>query len=89
MDWKEEKVEKDFDNQRDFEEYVNKNSELKKLQSSFEEIRFPKSFDDIKRYFDEMDKKLFWKEERKSMFDELSEDFNKMYDKSKKLLKRK
>lgn len=89
MNWKEERVEKDFNNQKDFEDYVNRNPELKKLESSFEEVKFPKSFDDMKRFFDEMDKKLFWKEEKKSIFDELSDDFNRLYEKSKKLIGKK
>lgn len=85
---KEEKVEKDFDNQEDFNEYIEKNPELKKLEKSFEDIKFPKSFEDVKSFFDDIDKRFIWEfEERKGFFDELSSDFENLFEKSRKLLK--
>jgi hypothetical protein len=87
-DGKEEKVEKEFDNKDEFNEYIEKNPELKKLESEFEMIRFPKSFNEIREFFNDFDKKLFWdKEKKKWFFDEISDDFEKLFEKSKKLLK--
>lgn len=87
IDGKEEKVEKEFDNQDDFKEYVDKNPELKKLENDFEKIDFPQSFDEMKTFFNDFDKKFFWDNNKKKwFFDELNDDFEKLFKKSQKLL---
>lgn len=89
IDGKEEKVEKYFDNQDKFNKYIEQNPELKKMEKDFEKIEFPKSFDDIKKFFDDFDKKFFWDfSKKKSLFDELNGDFKKLFEKSKKLLEK-
>jgi hypothetical protein len=87
INWKEEKVEKDFDNQDEFNKYIEKNPELKKLEKDFEKIEFPKSFEEMRNFLDDFDKKFFWDiEKKKWFFDEVSTDFEKLFKKSQKLL---
>jgi len=50
--------EKEFDNQDNFNKYIEENPELKKIEKDFEKIELPKSFDDI-------DKKFFWDIDKK------------------------
>lgn len=89
INWKEEKVEKDFIDQKAFDEYIEKNAELKKMKKDFEEIKFPQSFDDMRKFFDDFDTKLFWDTSAKKwLFEELSEDFSKLFEKSRKLLEK-
>lgn len=89
INWKEEKVEKDFINEDEFNKYIEKNPELKKMQKDFEKIESPKSFDEMMRYFNDFDKKFFWDpKKRKWFFDEVSDDFEKLFKKSKKLLEK-
>lgn len=87
---KEEKVEKDFDNEEDFKKYVNQNPEFKKMDQDFDKIMFPKSFYDTKNFFEEFDRRLFWDNmAKKWLFDELSDEFNNLFEKSKNLLEKK
>jgi len=89
IDGKEEKVEKEFDNQDNFNKYVEQNPELKKMEKDFEKIEFPKSFVDMKKFFDDFDKKFFWDiDKKKWFFDQLNGDFEKLFEKSKKLLEK-
>lgn len=86
---KEEKVEKEFDDENKFNSYVDKNPELKKMEQDFEKIDFPKSFNDMRKFFDDFDTKLFWDSSTKKwFFDELSDDFNNLFEKSRKLLEK-
>lgn len=89
INWVEVKVEKEFDNQNKYNEYIEKNPDLKKMENDFEKIEFPKSFDEMRKYFDDIDKKFFWDIDKKELFfDEISTDFEKIFDKSKKLLEK-
>ncbi len=89
MNGKEEKVEKEFDNQDDFDKYIEQNPELKKMEKDFEKIDFPKSFNEMKKFFDDFDTKVFWDTRKKKwFFDELSNDFEKLFEKSQKLLEK-
>lgn len=87
INWVEVKKEKDFNNEDEFNKYVENNPDLKKLNTNFENIDFPKSFSDMRKFFDDFDNNFFWNEEkRKWYFKELSSDFEKMLEKSKKFL---
>lgn len=89
INWVEVKVEKEFDNQDKYNEYIEKNPDLKKLESNFEKIEFPKSFDEMRKYFEDIDKKIFWDMKKRNLFfDEISDDFKKLFDKSKNLLEK-
>ncbi|MFZ2256362.1 MAG: hypothetical protein WAW59_07285 [Patescibacteria group bacterium] len=88
VDGKEEEVKKDFDDEKDFNSFVEKNPELKKLQDfDWEPIKWPALsgfkdfFDDTKRFGD----KSFMKELEKD-FERMEKEMKSLFDRSKKLL---
>lgn len=89
INWVEVKVEKEFDNQDKYNEYIEKNPDLKNLEKGFEKIELPESFDEMRKYFEDIDKKFFWDIDKKELFfDEMSTDFEKIFEKSRKLLEK-
>ncbi len=88
INWKEEKVEKEFDKEDEFNKYVEWNPELKKLNTRWEEIKTPGTFNEMRKFFLDFDKKFFWDlSKQDKFFAEVEDDFKKLFDKSKKLLK--
>jgi len=71
---------KTFDNEKDFNHFVENNPDLKQLKN-WEEFKLPAYFLDLNNMFEEA-----YKLEKNSFFDDLEMDFKNLYDKSKKLL---
>jgi len=87
--WKEEKVVKKFDNENDYNKYMNRNPELKKMQDDFELINFSKSFKEIKIFLKDSCKNIFWKYKKRNWFiHKLKSNFKKNLKKSIKLFKK-
>gem|GEM_PF-2639057 len=55
------------------------------MKEEWIDIDLPQRFDDMKKFFNDFDMKLLGKQKH-TFFDELSEDFEKLMKKSKKLL---
>jgi hypothetical protein len=55
------------------------------MHEEWRNIDFPKSFNDMKNFFNDFDLKLFGGQ-KNAFFDELSDDFEKLFEKSQKLL---
>jgi hypothetical protein len=84
---KEEKIEKNFNDEKEFNDYIASNPELKKLENQWKEIKFPDTFKEVRKMFDDFDLRLFWEDkDKKWFFNELSEDFKKLSNKAKKLI---
>lgn len=88
VDGKEEEIKKEFDNEKEFNAFVDKNPELKKLQDfKWEPIKWP-SLTGFRDFFD--DAKKLWNDK---FIKEIEQDFEKMeremkslFDRSRKLL---
>lgn len=80
IDWKEESVSKEFDNENDFNEFIDKNPELKSL-NKWEDIKWPESLFNISWFFDEA--KRLW---NTNFFKEIEKDLDSLIEKSRKLL---
>lgn len=83
IDGKEEEIKKDFDNEKDFDAFIDKNPELKKLQEfKWEPIKWP-ALSSFKDFFE--DTKDFWDTD---ILKELEDDFEKMEKEMKSLFER-
>lgn len=80
IDWKEESVSKDFDNEIDFNAFIDKNPDLKELKK-WESIKWSESLFDINWFFEEA--KKIW---NNNFFKEMEKDLDNLITKSKKLL---
>ncbi|MCK9272998.1 hypothetical protein M0P65_05620 [Candidatus Gracilibacteria bacterium] len=83
---KEEKIEKDFNNEKDFNAYIDKNPNLKELcEYKWEPIKWPalSGFDD---FFKEIKGTTFFKEIEKDI-NKMEKDMELLFNKSRKLLK--
>lgn len=81
VDGKEEEVKKDFDNEKDFDEFVDKNPELKKLREfEWEPIRWP-SLTGLNEFFSEAERLG-----KTSILDDMEAEMKALFDRSRKLL---
>lgn len=81
VDGKEEEVKKDFDNERDFDEFVDKNPELKKLREfKWEPIKWP-ALTGMNDFFTEAERLG-----RTSIIDDMEKEIKSIFDRSRKLL---
>lgn len=85
---KEEEIKKTFDNEKEFNVFLDKNPELKKLQEfKWESVKWPSLsgfkdfFEDTKRLWDTS----FMKEMEKD-FEKMEKEMKSLFEKSKKLL---
>lgn len=80
INWKEESINKEFNNEKDFNAFVESNPEFKNLWS-WEPISIQDDLSDINNLFEEASSS--W---QKSFFDGIKDELKKLKDKSKKLL---
>ncbi len=80
IDWKEKSVSKEFDNEKKFNEFIDKNPDLKSFKD-WENIKWPESLFDMNLFFEEA--KRLW---NKDYFKEMERELDRLIDKSKKLL---
>jgi len=82
---KEEKIEREFDNENEFDTFIDKNPDLKALQMhKWTPITWPDTFLDVQKYFDT----IMGREDKTSLLDEMEEDMKRFLDTSRKLLRR-
>lgn len=80
INWKEESFKKTFNNEKDFNHFIEKNPDLKEL-ANWEATKLPDHLFDINSFFDEAYQ--LWNHD---FFKEMETDMKKLFDKSKKLL---
>ena len=80
INWKEEEIKKEFDNEKKYNEFVKKNPEFKEL-SEWQKVSWSKELFDIEHLFD-----LKNSVRDMNMFDEIEKDFKKLSSKARKLL---
>lgn len=90
VDGKEEEIKKEFDNEKEFDAFVDKNPELKKLRDfKWESIKWP-SLSGFKDFFEDVRKlwdASFMKEIEKD-FEKMEKEMKSLFERSKKLLKK-
>lgn len=82
INWKEEKISKEFKDEKSYKKYINSNPELKNMESNLKEIKFPSIFKETKDFFEKFDHNFFWDEEIK-FFEKINKDFEKFFEKNK------
>ena len=83
VNWKKEELSREFDNEKDFQKFIDKNPSLKELKDfPFKNIDWPESLADLRWFFS-------WAllEGKKDFVDEIEKDLKKVFEKSKKLLR--
>lgn len=79
---KEEKIEREFDNENEFNQFINKNPDLKALKEhKWKPITWPDTFLDVQRY---LDSSVF--DDREDILDEMEKDMERFISASRKLL---
>lgn len=90
VDGKEEEVKKEFDNEKEFNAFVDKNQELKKLRDfKWEPIRWP-SISGFKDLFEDAKgiKDVDFLKEIEKDFEKMEKEMKSLFDRSRKLLKK-
>ena len=86
---KEEKIEKEFNNEKDFDAFIDKNPDLKKLRDfKWEPVRWPMlaGFDDLFKDIKKLGDRSVFEEAVKEM-EKMEKEMEKLFQKTKKLLK--
>ncbi|EKE26666.1 MAG: hypothetical protein ACD_4C00200G0004 [uncultured bacterium (gcode 4)] len=78
---KKEEIIKEFDNEKDFDDFIEKNPSLKKID--FPVVRWPRSLFDIKWLIEEAEKN-----NNRLWINEIEEDLDRIFEKSRKLLRK-
>lgn len=79
---KEEKIEQEFDNEKEFDAFIEKNPDLRQLRDfQWTPVRWPDSLLGMRSFFEEAEK-----EEKFDILSEMERDMNQLFERSRKLL---